>query len=795
MKSIAEEVSELALGSPSKSFGGQNAPSANVYEDFKRGLHDHTSYRDITTLLIEASQHLEVGEMIKCTHFTLWDSMSATEIMDQKMDSGYDYPGRVVKAMPAKTDLITMRLPGEKLNGWMDKLMEMEMTCMRGNPLTQTLFTCPLLHYPHELQSKILREVATSFLKGVDLWRQIVIQARVFEDEEFTFDPVTFSLCTEVDVSECITGLLDVEEDLLIIWRNLKGKNAQDPLESIELIDGKETMILEALLARIRFRKAFIQTLNFILKRNLSSAKKSVSQAIIQLKACSHTLDSSKDVTDLFDSDLNRRIFADGPPRNVLAISLNDAFDDLHHLLSEISEVINLNSLTPLRPLLLFMSRFSSRNPNPNILSRSILSHVILQHGRIYGKTSISDALRDSVSNIFTVSLFAKQIPIVEGKVHEFIELTIKKIESLLRLYGFNRSRQRRMMLKLIQEFDIVQAKVEEIDLSLHKLVGFTGKAESFLAEPFYLSSWIYQLKIDLLIETQFMGFELDIFSTYEYPVIFNYLDNLFGNAVAEIDRVKASTRIPEESEVNDVSAKKVKGQKDRSKSEETISPLDALTDEMRLFILAKQALSRVSSNLAYVFIREGLVTNPDPDLFNPEIQFNNRFKVFSCLGSPPPLTFAQMSAIIDSVGKSSTLDLLSLVKIQLEYCDKLLKAVRHSLANVQPDALRTHVTAPDLDRLSKCVEVNLNTASGEVDVKEAKSEKLGTLNVKARVLSGGFFPTPDFRFLGFPNLVRYIGVFFLKCISALFQKKRASALFNQFNTCSPSAVCRSRVT
>ncbi|KAJ3113124.1 hypothetical protein HDU96_003758 [Phlyctochytrium bullatum] len=265
------------------------------------------------------------------------------------MDAGYDPPGKVAKVMPKTSELKTLKLSAERVIGFLDKLFELEMTCMRGNPLTQTIFTTPLTHIPHDIDSKLLRQIIVGTLKGIDVWRQLVLLRRVYEDEEFTFDPAIFSILMEVSESEAIAGLLEVEESLLVIWRTLK-----EPLEKVELPPGRELEALEALLARLRLRRAYLQAMAFIYKRNLPSAKKSVSQALTQAKICHESTDFIGDVSDLFDPELNKKLFLEGPPRHVQYLTRDETFSDLINMLSEISICLNVNSSLSIFPLLVW---------------------------------------------------------------------------------------------------------------------------------------------------------------------------------------------------------------------------------------------------------------------------------------------------------------------------------------------------------------------------------------------------------------------------------------------------------
>ncbi|KAJ3104051.1 hypothetical protein HDU97_009598 [Phlyctochytrium planicorne] len=130
MKSIVEETMEDAMDSS----------KMTTYEKFKAGLFETTKYKDITSMLVEATDRwsiltskdsslmlgLEIGEVVHLPTFTMWDSMSAIEIMDPKMDTGFDEVGKPPKKMPSRQEINQMSLSGTRLIGFMDKLMELE---------------------------------------------------------------------------------------------------------------------------------------------------------------------------------------------------------------------------------------------------------------------------------------------------------------------------------------------------------------------------------------------------------------------------------------------------------------------------------------------------------------------------------------------------------------------------------------------------------------------------------------------------------------------------------------------
>ncbi|KAJ3104050.1 N-alpha-acetyltransferase 35 NatC auxiliary subunit [Phlyctochytrium planicorne] len=583
--------------------------------------------------------------------------------------------------------------------------------------------------------------------------KQIALGVRVFEDDEFSYDTAIFSLYENSPDSECLDGLLEVEENLLTLTRNCKGKDYQAPSEDIQVPAGNELPVLEALLARIRFKRAILQTLCFTLGRVLPSAKKSVAQALAQLELCRQTVDLGSDVSDLFDPQLNRRVFCDAPPRNVTSITLSEAFNDLFHMLSQISEIVHLNATMPLPTVLSFLSNFSSSTHIPNLVTRSILSRIVMPNGRLFSKTLLADALRDSVSGIFAIDKFTKMKQAVEMQVAVFSQFSQQTFESLITLYGYNRARQRRMMFKTILEFDALQAKVEEIDIQLHQIAGFQQNGQDLISSgPFYLSSWLYRVKLDLLLETQFMGFELDVFSLYEYPVVFSYTDHIIDNIITEMERLKSFSNSPETKSIDQAKKKKIK---ERSKSDDDIPQM---SEERKLWT-AKQLIARTSCQICSLLVANGLIRTPDPEFYNPDVQFKYRFKTFNLLGSPQPISYEQIKAVLDVVNKTPLPDVLEFINMELDQAKGLLNSLGSKGA-------RATVNLQEVEKLLSVVNVNMEhiekvlkrigkkhdaklEAADQVFIKEEKGSKTPIELTLAKKPIWWLLPHPAFPIFG----------------------------------------------
>lgn len=87
------------------------------------------------------SPEFKVGQLVHLQSFTLFDAMSAIEIMDPRMDTGM-----LVKEKPNTFD-IHNRISIEETLGIMDRLLTREMAWISGHSLAQTVYTCIYFHH------------------------------------------------------------------------------------------------------------------------------------------------------------------------------------------------------------------------------------------------------------------------------------------------------------------------------------------------------------------------------------------------------------------------------------------------------------------------------------------------------------------------------------------------------------------------------------------------------------------------------------------------------------------------
>ncbi|TPX63910.1 hypothetical protein SpCBS45565_g06277 [Spizellomyces sp. 'palustris'] len=560
-------------------------------------------------------KELEVGQLAHPEGFTLWEAMSAIEMMDPKMDAGMGLPPELTSGKLAVSDIKTKRFTAAEVIGIIDELISLEMSWISGNLLCQTLFTCIYLHDPYKITSPLLQAYVIAVLKTANLIRREVTMAHVYEEEDFIPDSMGLSLCEEVQENEAMSSLLQVEDALMVHWRKAKGKPAKSDAGEIEILEcpeGRELEYIDALLSRIRFRRAFYSTVANIGRYNLPHARKSLAQAITQIKTIQNTIPLGFDVKESFDPYVTRKLFSQSPPKPIIAMRKEDGAEAMASMLSHFQEICDVPAVQDSHELLGFLNYMSGRSPNPNVLTRSLMQKTLVRDGKLFGRMGLKDLIRDSIIKLCSPLCFSVTDPQVMETVDLFLERAVDPFWALLQLFGHNRARQHRRLRKLVRQWEALQVEAEALDLDLHATIPNRSDSDEL---PFHLSSWVYNQKLNLLSLYLLLGYELDLYGTYEHVMVSWYLEYLFEMQEQHLLRIERNQNRPGRRE------------------EQTTTLL--LTE-----VVAKQLIFRGLFQLGKVLRRQGLLPSPKHAAYNESIHYGHRFRVFSNLGSPSILPF-----------------------------------------------------------------------------------------------------------------------------------------------------------
>eukprot|EP00939_MAST-03C_sp_MAST-3C-sp1_P005026 g5026.t1 len=202
---------------------------------------DNKEWVDGTKLLKEASAEMNLGEMILDKDFTLFDAMSALELMDPKMDSGMrreDLSEFTTVDELISAGKLPTRLTFQEATGVIDKLQVFVEAFHMGEYLPLTIFKCLYCHrggmkalevvaketasatpetdrdgYQNRCAALAIRAIVASVLKTSRIVRQVVHHADIYEEEDFYPDKKTpLDMEEEMDDEKFIFNLLKSAE-------------------------------------------------------------------------------------------------------------------------------------------------------------------------------------------------------------------------------------------------------------------------------------------------------------------------------------------------------------------------------------------------------------------------------------------------------------------------------------------------------------------------------------------------------------------------------------------------------
>ncbi|KAH8677709.1 Mak10 subunit, NatC N-terminal acetyltransferase-domain-containing protein [Xylariales sp. PMI_506] len=510
---------------------------------------------DITEKFAVAAKNLAPGDLVKDGHFTLFESVSALEIMDPKMDSGCLAEG---ESLDHEYDVTRDLLPQEVL-GIIDQLLCLEMAWYLGYPLSQTLFTSVYVEAimkppPGSIAEadftrgqqdggekppllSILRAYTVGMLKCCYFVNEIVKDELFYEEEDFVTNTYERNLLHDIS--------LDDINDLL--------RTARSNLRTIASLLPKD--VVAALDLRLEFRIAFLRAMELVSLRtaNPESLKTPwiMMDGLLEHLRKQHSLATA--VPEAFSTKIQRRLASTMPPRPIVHLSFENAYAHFKRLAQDGKEAMNILRYSDPQSLMTFVSTFMTKKPQPSIIIRTMLQGFLFKDMVVLGSYSIRQILDHDLSIVClpcapqidpindTIEVPTDPRHQTAAQMEVFRQRVAECYFEIFRIFCQNRCRVRRTLCHSIQEWDLLQADVEEIDNLLqvnldeqpHKTA--TGMAGYSLP----LSSWAYLYKLRQMEWIVQLGFELSIYQTDELAGMYWYLNYLAKTRAQHGDRIK----------------------------------------------------------------------------------------------------------------------------------------------------------------------------------------------------------------------------------------------------------------
>ncbi|KAL7624768.1 N-alpha-acetyltransferase, non-catalitic subunit [Parahypoxylon ruwenzoriense] len=515
---------------------------------------------DITNKFASALRTLAPGELVKDEHFTLFESVASLEIMDSKMDSGILKEG---ESLDEEYDVSRDLLPEEVL-GIIDQLLCLEMAWHLGYPLSQTLFTSVYIESimkPHpvhideadfirdaqgcERQPKllfVLRAYCLGLLKACCHVNEQVKDELYYEEEDFFTNTYDRHLVFDIPV-EPISSLL---------------QQARNDLRAISNDVSKD--IAAALDLRLELRLAFLRAIDLstLRKAHPDSLKMPWIEmnGLIEHIKKQHPL--GKPVPEAFSTKLQRRLASTMPPRPMVRPSFEECFGHFKRFFQDGTDIMDILKYSEPQSLLTFISLFQARKPQPLVYIRTLVQSLLFKEMLVLGNYSIRQILDHDLSIVVLpcapqIDPSCDHVEVPTDPRHQtaaqmeiFRQRVAECYLDIFRIFCQNRCRARRMLCHSIQEWDLLQADVEETDqllqvaLDERPLTLEGGNISLGFSLP--LSSWAYLYKLRQMEWIVQLGFELEVYQTDELAGMYWYLNYLAKTRAQHGDRIKSFT-------------------------------------------------------------------------------------------------------------------------------------------------------------------------------------------------------------------------------------------------------------
>ncbi|KAI0137453.1 Mak10 subunit, NatC N-terminal acetyltransferase-domain-containing protein [Xylariales sp. AK1849] len=614
--------------------------------------HPGTMASDITAKFSAAVKNLAPGDLVKDGYFTLFESVSALEIMDPKMDSGCLAEG---ESLDEEYDVTRNLLPQEVL-GIIDQLLCLEMAWHLGYPLSQTLFTCVYLEAlmkpapttiaeasfsrdRDDLDNKspflfVLRAYCVGLVKGCHYVNELIREELYYEEEDFVTNTYDRNLLSDFP-------LADINDMLRTARTDLRAKGNQVSKE-----------VLTALDLRLEFRVAFLRAMELVQlrKANPESLKTPwiMMNGLLEHLKKQHALGTP--VPEAFSTKIQRRLASTMPPRPIVQLSFEDTYNHFKHMAEDGRETMNVLRYADPQSLLTFVATFQARKPQPLVVIRTLLQSLLFKEMVVLGSFSIRQILDHDLSIVClpcapqldpvndTIEVPTDPRHQTAAQMEIFRQRVAECYLDIFRIFCQNRCRVRRTLCHSIQEWDILQADVEEIDgllqVNLEEQPHTTAAGQIGYSLP--LSSWAYLYKLRQMEWIVQLGFELSIYQTDELAGMYWYLNYLAKTRAQHGDRIKTF-----------VMRSMLESRKSKSynttKEEQYMRSLAYI----RVTMLDAACTWEFADGLCCLYTvlqRLNLIKSPPRPYSNDTLRYEIRMKPFMIIGLPQLPTFDEFS-------------------------------------------------------------------------------------------------------------------------------------------------------
>jgi len=626
---------------------------------------------DVTASFKEACDTLDSGVLVRDGNFTLYEAMSAIEMMDPKMDSW-------MVGQKVKREILSFKESCErgviKLNDFtpeelilmMDHCHACLLSWLDGQSLAQTVFTFLYLHEPENIQNRCLKAFCYGVLKLCHMIMEKIRGAGVYEEEDFQMMQYRFNFGYDVTNTRVVGMLREVEDDYGRLIRNTKAQKQKSNTEKQEELS-KELISLDGVMRRIKFLRVFLQALTPFGAKLIEPAnniKKYFTQMEELLKVIKKTAPTDVKTTTSDDTDLlipgfeplvNQRLIPPTFPRYTKLNTITEAYEVYDGIVSRMQTITDMMSSTSLQAVMQFIVSFS--RTNPCVLTRS-LAQIQFCPTRMFAGVQSLEVIRDSIKSFNAPPCFSSNRyhtvyshPVVKDYLDAFLRDSLVSMSKMFQVYGHNYARQREKLGHIIEGLALLQDHGDRVDAQINELMKKDDDENEQRNHLAYLGGWTLYHNLKVMIEYISSGFVLELYSNHELHYIYWYLTEVLLNwQLQTLNRAGAQLHLEEticeqNEEARKTRSSNKKAKRNKNKKQTTIRQHAHEITTTQAWL----ALGLGMFKALIGFKIGGKFQSPDFHLDNEQIRYEHRFAPFHCVSTPSYLSYRQFRMMTDT--------------------------------------------------------------------------------------------------------------------------------------------------
>jgi len=672
------------------------------------------TWQDVTSDFNDACGQLKLGQLLHDEMFGLFEAMSAIEMMDPKMDAGM-LCNRATNTAVTWQDRVDSGhvclsgLAGDLDPSHVSQIIDENIACLvtwlEGHSLAQTVMTNLYLHHVDKLTCAVIKPVSVVTLKLVEVIKDIIGKAGVFEEEDFQPHTFGFRLCSEVTEQRCAAGLREAEE---IIAKDVRRTKLKEGVPRTQEEETEHADFLN-LHIRVKFLRQFYMCLSAMLRGDVTEGSRLIGICQETWQSCSLTSVKKDGQVKGFEPLANQRLLPPTFPRYTEIVDRDGTVSYIEKLLVRLSSITAVTSISSFNSCLEFFHLFSAKSPC--VLSRSLLQilYTPLSHSLSPRQGGMSpaagppipptfvDLLRDSCKGFMappcllpapktlpghqTSPLHSLQVKLC---LDAFFSQCCRPFILVLQASGHNRARQRDKIAQVLEDFCAAQEEADRLDTMLNSLAASTGRPHVL-----YLGTWLLYHVLKLMVMYILSGWELDLYSSHEWAMMWWYLYELLYPWLINCLH-RADTILSEHLENSDKDKKNNKNKKKpKTSNKKGVKSRPYLTE-----IAYYQAHANMCAGyykLAVALKKEKKILSPNPQFDNEQVRYEHRLGAFACLLTPPLMPYNQYKEVLDHTEKVSTSTLFTAASRDFGQARQILESIQ----------------APSTEDLSNLVTIN----------------------------------------------------------------------------------------